>query len=68
MAKESKTRGACVKCGKECFVECAGCFAILLEQHQQHNCPEDCVETIELCDECESNEIINVSENSENDK
>ena len=53
MAKETKKRGSCSSCGADCFLECAGCFAVLMHTGQEHGCPEDCSETMQLCEECE---------------
>ena len=52
MAKRCKVRGTCSQCGEHCFIECAKCFAMLLEKGQEHNCPEGGDEVIELCDRC----------------
>ena len=68
MAKEIKARGICQKCGKSCYIECAECFAVLLDTHQQHNCPVNCEEIIELCDNCEMEEVEIENEQSGNDK
>ena len=58
MAKELNIRGTCSLCGDPCYIECAACFAILLYHDQDHHCPENCTETVEICDHCdEANDL-----------
>ena len=49
-------RGSCELCGAACYIKCEACYAVLLFEGQDHNCPENCdIALQQICEECNEN-------------